>query len=178
MLCAIVRHDNIICNEADCPKMSAGSDCEYLWHSREFIQPVAVSAPKYVDFLMEWIEETINDHAQFPRLDHDDDAKDSQHDEQWNEWDHEQRGSGGKIKALEFPHHFRSLSSKMCRRMGRVYGHIYYAHWQDMVELKVAHFVNTSFQWFLYFVLEHNLVNEREFKPLRKVVKSLYTPPL
>merc|ERR1719242_1833092 len=133
MLCAIVRHDNIICNEADCPKMSAGSDSEYLWHSREFIQPVAVSAPKYIDFLMEWIEESINDKDLFPRLDHDDPQENEEKDN-WMEQETE--------KALKFPKNFRSTSSKICRRMGRVYGHIYHAHWQAMIELKLTQYVN------------------------------------
>eukprot|EP01084_Bolivina_argentea_P234672 395068_1 len=68
LVCGIIRHDNIICNERTCPKMCAGIDFEYLWHSREFIQLIPVSAPKYIDFLLEWIEELINDKKQFPRL--------------------------------------------------------------------------------------------------------------
>eukprot|EP01083_Nonionella_stella_P262320 892087_1 len=67
LLCAIIRYENVICNETVCPKMSAGDDFEYLWHSKEFIQPIAVSAPKYIDFLLEWIKEIINDKKLFPR---------------------------------------------------------------------------------------------------------------
>merc|ERR1719242_2435957 len=157
MLCAIVRHDNIICNEADCPKMSAGSDSEYLWHSREFIQPVAVSAPKYIDFLMEWIEQTINDQKQFPRLDPPDDSKENEESDDCTEW-----SANARHCTLRFPKHFRSLSSKMLRRMSRVYGHIYHSHWPAIQELKLAHYVNTSFQYLLHFVLEHGLVREDE----------------
>ena len=69
LLCNIVRYNNVICNETVCPTMCAGLDYEYLWHSREFIQPIAVSAPKYIDFLLEYIEEMINDRNTFPRID-------------------------------------------------------------------------------------------------------------
>merc|ERR1712083_872943 len=118
---------------------------------------------------MEWIEEMINDKEQFPRLDHDDSNED-QDGSNWNEW----TADSQRPSQVKFPKNFRSLASKMLRRMCRVYGHIYYAHSQALSELKLTQYVNTSFHHLLYFVLEHGLVKERDFYPMEKVVNSLY----
>ena len=196
LLCSIIRHNNVICNESSCPTMSAGEDYEYLWHSREFIQPIAVSAPKYIDFLLEWIEEIINDKHTFPRLinsdnDDDDDRDDNENKDSDN--DNDDEGDNGnesenqnvngyhenkdKKYKYRFPSEFKSIISKMCRRIVRVFGHIYYIHYQEIQQLKMDTYLNTSFQYFLYFIKEFKLVKDKELYPIRKIVRRLYISP-
>ncbi|ETO36114.1 Mob4B protein, partial [Reticulomyxa filosa] len=55
------------CTEESCPLMSAGPKYEYLWMDGvKFKKPVKVSAPKYIDYLMSWVETQINDQRIFP----------------------------------------------------------------------------------------------------------------
>lgn len=55
------------CNETTCPTMSGGSRYEYLWADGDlYKKPTALSAQKYIEHLMDWIETQINNEAVFP----------------------------------------------------------------------------------------------------------------
>ena len=67
------------CTHESCPQMNAGpkfgffnyafshSRFEYLWADHKNIKkPIKVSAPDYVNYLMTWIEETLEDETTFP----------------------------------------------------------------------------------------------------------------
>lgn len=54
------------CTEKTCPKMNAGTKYEYLWADEKTRTPQKVSASKYVDLLMTWIENQLNDETIFP----------------------------------------------------------------------------------------------------------------
>lgn len=59
------------------------------------------------------------------------------------------------------------------KRLFRVYAHIYYSHFDTVVELElVAHF-NTSFQHFMYFVKEFSLIEAVELAPLSQLINQL-----
>src|SRR3989338_2201666 len=45
------------CTNQTCPVMSAGHKYEYHWASEKVKKPIRVSAPEYVDLLMEWVQE-------------------------------------------------------------------------------------------------------------------------
>ncbi|CAA3016412.1 MOB kinase activator-like 1A isoform X2 [Olea europaea var. sylvestris] len=56
------------CTASTCPTMSAGSKYEYRWADGITIkQPIEVSAPKYVEYLMDWIEAQLDDESIFPQ---------------------------------------------------------------------------------------------------------------
>ncbi|KAF3829641.1 hypothetical protein GH733_003905 [Mirounga leonina] len=45
------------CTEQSCPVMSGGPKYEYRWQDEhQFRKPTALSAPRYMDLLMDWIE--------------------------------------------------------------------------------------------------------------------------
>ena len=46
--------------------MSAGSKFEYLWADNNSKKPIKCSAPAYVDYLMTWAQDQIDDDAIFP----------------------------------------------------------------------------------------------------------------
>ena len=55
------------CTERSCPIMSGGPKYEYRWQDEhKFRRPTALSAPRYMDLLMDWIEVQINNEDIFP----------------------------------------------------------------------------------------------------------------
>ena len=55
------------CTDAECPIMCAGPKFEYMWADNVNIKkPIAVSAPRYVDFLMTWVQNQLDDERLFP----------------------------------------------------------------------------------------------------------------
>ncbi|XP_072793630.1 MOB kinase activator 1A-like isoform X1 [Vicugna pacos] len=55
------------CTEASCPVMSAGPRYEYHWADGANIKkPIKCSAPKYIDYLMTWVQDQLDDETLFP----------------------------------------------------------------------------------------------------------------
>ncbi|CAG8556493.1 5280_t:CDS:2 [Acaulospora colombiana] len=55
------------CTPQECPVMSAGPKVEYLWSDNEkYKKPVELSAPDYVNHLMEWVQRQLDDESMFP----------------------------------------------------------------------------------------------------------------
>jgi hypothetical protein len=55
------------CSDTSCPTMSGGKRYEYLWaDGDQFKKPTKLSAPKYIELLMDWIESQINNETMFP----------------------------------------------------------------------------------------------------------------
>jgi len=55
------------CSEQACPIMCAGPKYEYMWADGLTVKkPMAVSAPRYVDFLMTWVQNQLDDEKLFP----------------------------------------------------------------------------------------------------------------
>lgn len=88
------------CTPKTCEVMSAGPKYEYLWADGENVKrPIKVSAPDYVDYLMTWVQNILDDETIFPsRVD------------------------------VPFPKNFQSVVKQIFKRLFRVYAHIYYSH--------------------------------------------------
>jgi len=55
------------CTEESCPIMSAGPKYEYHWADGHTVKkPIKCSAPKYIDYLMTWVQDQLDDEALFP----------------------------------------------------------------------------------------------------------------
>lgn len=55
------------CTEESCPIMSAGSKYEYHWADGQTVKkPLKCSAPYYIDCLMGWIQEQLDNESLFP----------------------------------------------------------------------------------------------------------------
>jgi MOB kinase activator 1 len=133
------------CQDKTCPIMSAGPKYEYLWMDGvKFKKPVKVSAPKYIDYLMSWVEKQINDPKLFP-----------------------------VDEGQDFPKNFRSICKTILKRLFRVYGHMYHSHIHKIVQLDCEAHLNTCFKHFVYFVKEFKLVDERELAPLSDTIKHM-----
>eukprot|EP01126_Amoeba_proteus_P019476 TRINITY_DN2004_c0_g1_i9.p1 TRINITY_DN2004_c0_g1~~TRINITY_DN2004_c0_g1_i9.p1 ORF type:complete len:107 (-),score=18.16 TRINITY_DN2004_c0_g1_i9:310-630(-) len=87
--------------------MSAGPKYQYLWmDGAKYKKPTDLSAPEYVDHLMDWIEQQLEDPSIFP-----------------------------PTTDQPFPRDFLKIISNIFKRMFRVYAHIYYSHFAEMVTI-------------------------------------------
>lgn len=55
------------CTEESCSIMSAGPKYEYHWADGHTVKkPIKCSAPKYIDYLMTWVQDQLDDETLFP----------------------------------------------------------------------------------------------------------------
>lgn len=133
------------CTDETCPCMSAGTKYQYLWADNDrYRKPTRVSAPRYVDLLLEWIDTQFQDPSIFP-------VNEDQ----------------------VFPEDFEVRVKKIFKRLFRIYAHIYHQHLEVFQELQCFEHLNSSFKHFAYFVLEFALINEKELQPLAHVINSI-----
>lgn len=129
------------CSPKTCPRMTATSEYEYLWQDSNLTKPVSVSAPKYVESLMLWIQSLLDDENIFPPMIN-----------------------------QPFPPQFQSLVKTIMKRLFRIYAHIYCHHFNEVIELGLNTLLNTSFKHFLLFSDEFNLIANKDFGPLQTLV--------
>ncbi|KAK9723002.1 Mitotic exit network component [Basidiobolus ranarum] len=133
---------NEFCTSDECPIMSAGPRYEYHWaDGQQFKKPIKVSAPEYVDYLMNWIQNQIDDESLFP----------------------------SKI-GVPFPKAFPQTVRNIFKRLFRVYAHIYHSHFSKVVGLGEEAHLNTSFKHFVFFVREFDLIDKKELAPLWELI--------
>eukprot|EP01117_Protostelium_nocturnum_P007136 TRINITY_DN2558_c0_g1_i2.p1 TRINITY_DN2558_c0_g1~~TRINITY_DN2558_c0_g1_i2.p1 ORF type:complete len:219 (-),score=55.91 TRINITY_DN2558_c0_g1_i2:936-1592(-) len=133
------------CTHQACPVMSAGPKYEYHWADGQTIKKaIKLSAPDYVDYLMQWVQNYLDDETMFP----------------------------SKI-GVPFPKNFQLTVKNIFKRLFRVYAHIYHSHFAKIVSLGEEAHLNTSFKHFIYFVQEFQLVEKKELAPLQELILQL-----
>ena len=112
------------CTQESCPTMSAGPKYEYLWADGHNVKtPLKVSAGEYIDFLMTWVENQLNNEKIFPCA-----------------------------IGVPFPKNFMNIVKVIFKRLFRVYAHIYHTHFQHIMLLGAETHLNTCFKHFIYFI--------------------------
>jgi len=135
------------CTETSCPTMSGGPKFEYLWQDGvKYKKPTHLPAPQYITLLMDWIEAQINDENIFP-----------------------------VTTDVPFPKTFQPVCKKILTRLYRVFVHVYVHHFDRMMAIGAEPHVNTCYKHFYYFVTEFNLMNEKEFQPLKEMTQRICT---
>jgi len=125
--------------------MSAGPRYEYLWEDGvTYKRPTKLSAPDYVDKLMNWVQARLDDESVFPH----------------------------KI-GVPFPRNFRDTVKTIIRRLFRVYAHIYSSHFEQICALGIEAHLNTSYRHFFLFVNEFDLVDNKELAPLDELNEAI-----
>ncbi|CAD5332250.1 unnamed protein product [Arabidopsis thaliana] len=144
------------CTPTTCPVMKAGR-YEYRWADGTTM----VSAPEYVELLMNWIETQIDNEHIFP-----------------------------KKTGEPFPPNFEDFVKRILRKLFRVYAHIYHSHFPKIVTLNEQAHLNTCFHRYLLFVSfvyltmmhdfgnmqEFQLVDKEEMVPIQKLVETILKP--
>eukprot|EP01129_Flabellula_baltica_P013509 TRINITY_DN6280_c0_g1_i1.p1 TRINITY_DN6280_c0_g1~~TRINITY_DN6280_c0_g1_i1.p1 ORF type:complete len:183 (-),score=24.60 TRINITY_DN6280_c0_g1_i1:39-587(-) len=141
MLYGLLTHS---CTNAVCPVMNAGPRYEFRWVDSKVKKTQNVSAPEYVEYLMNWIQSLLDDQECFPT----------------------ELGS-------PFPHDFKKTVKKIFSRLFRVYAHIYHSHYKEMIALNVDSYLNASFTHFVYFSRTFGLLKLSEEAPLSNVIEDL-----
>jgi MOB kinase activator 1 len=126
------------------------SGVEYRWSDGNGCEAVSVSAPSYIDKVLGWIADQMNDVAKFP--DDDDEEK--------------------ALRVFQTPQ-FAALCGQIFRRIFRVYGIIYSSFFGTLEALEMAPHLNSCFKHFMFFCTEFGLLPEREIDPLEVLVKPI-----
>ncbi|KAF4617865.1 hypothetical protein D9613_005760 [Agrocybe pediades] len=122
------------CTQQSCPTMMAGPTLSYTWINQER-KNVHLPAPTYIDYVMTWIQNLLNDEATFPTK--------SGHD---------------------FPQTFPSTVKHVYRQMLRVFAHVYHAHFHQLLHLRSEPHFNSLFAHFLAFGREYELLDMKDVK--------------
>ncbi|XP_075302048.1 MOB kinase activator 3A-like [Opisthocomus hoazin] len=126
------------CTEQSCPVMSGGPKYKYQWQDEhEYRKPTALSAPQYMNLLMDWIEVQINNEDIFPT----------------------------NVGTL-FPKNLLPVVKKILSRLFRVFVHVYLHHFDRITQTGSEAHVNTCYKHFYYFVKEFSLIDTKELEPL------------
>ena len=186
------------CTDDSCPIMSAGPLYEYWWRDEVKKKAQQVSAPVYVDSLLDWIEDQMGDEAIFPSPETIADAAaaalsaspssaaasssaapgapdaDSATKTDADASVH----SGSDLSAVTaasaaFPPNFKGVVRKIFSRLFRVYGHIYHSHLPHIVLLDQERHLNSLFLHLIYFIQEFDLIDKKELEPLAEVIDRL-----
>ena len=72
-------------------------------------KPIKCSAPKYIDFLMTWVQDQLDDEALFP----------------------------SKI-GVPFPNNFLTNAKTILKRLFRVYAHVYHQHFKVIGIVRIS----------------------------------------
>lgn len=126
------------------------SGVEYRWSDNSGSEAVSVSAPVYIDKVLSWIADQMNDESKFP--DDDDEEK--------------------ALRVFQTPQ-FAALCGQIFRRIFRVYGIIYSSFFGTLEALEMAPHLNSCFKHFMFFCTEFGLLPEREIEPLEVLVKPI-----
>ncbi|KAF8158063.1 Mob1/phocein [Crassisporium funariophilum] len=122
------------CTQQACTTMSAGQTLSYTWVNHER-KSVHLPAPTYIDYVMTWIQNLLNDEATFPTK------------------------SGN-----DFPQSFPSTVKHVYRQLLRVFAHIYHAHFHQILHLRSEPHFNSLFAHFLSFGREYELLEMKDVK--------------
>ena len=132
------------CTKESCPVMSAGPKYQYLWADGSNLKsPLKVSASEYIEYLMTWVENQLNNESIFP-----------------------------SVIGVPFPKNFFNMIKVIFKRLFRVYAHIYYTHFPQIVMLGCQYHLNTYFKHFIFFIDRFNLVEPKELAPLAELIQK------
>uniref|UniRef100_A0A0N5CH17 Mob1/phocein n=1 Tax=Strongyloides papillosus TaxID=174720 RepID=A0A0N5CH17_STREA len=130
------------CTEEYCPKMSAGQYYEYYWTSGS--TPMSLPAYQYVDYLLSWVADTLDDEHIFP-------------------------SQIGK----QFPVEFHAIAQTIMKRLFRIYAHVYNEHMDYLGQLNAVEHFNTSLKHFILFVKEFDLMESEQMEPLKEIIDKI-----
>jgi len=130
-----------VCTETTCPDMCAGP-YTYMWADGDEVKiPTKMSAPRYFETLLTWVDKQLNNEAFLP------------------------------VQAgVPFPPTFRKGMRVIYKRLFRIYAHVFHSHFQDMMEEDAHAHLKHSFKHFIYFVKEFDLIDNEELEPLQDLV--------
>ncbi|KAG8835284.1 Maintenance of ploidy protein mob2 [Serendipita sp. 399] len=122
------------CNHKNCPTMTAGDQLVYTWIDNNN-KHVKLPASTYIDYVFTWIQALLEDQSIFPTK-----------------------------AGLPFPPSFPATCKHMYRQLLRVFAHMYQAHFQDILHLRIEPHLNSLFAHYLAFGMEFDLLDKKELR--------------
>jgi len=122
------------CTQQSCPTMAAGPTLNYTWINQDR-KSVHLPAPTYIDYVMTWVQNLLDDDNVFPTK-----------------------------SGREFSPNFPSTVKHVYRQLLRVFAHLYYAHYTQILHLRSEPHFNSLFAHFLAFGKEYELLDIKDVK--------------
>lgn len=131
------------CTPSCCPDMVGPGPRQYQWVDEKG-KKSRLSAPQYIDYIMTYVQKSINDESTFPT----------------------KHGN-------EFPSGFIEKVSKIHRLLFHVLAHIYHSHFKEIVLLQLHAHLNAVFVHYVEFNLRFNIVDDKELEVLHDLIVAL-----
>lgn len=124
------------------PTMNAGPNTDYLWVDSNG-KNVQLPANQYIEYVLSWISNKINDQVLFPTK-----------------------------SGVPFPANFQKVVKNIVRQMFRIFAHMYYNHFDKILNLSLEAHWNSFFAHFISFIKEFDLIDETELEPLSQLIDN------
>lgn len=131
------------CTPSCCPDMVGPGPRQYQWVDEKG-KKSRLSAPQYIDYIMTYVQKSINDESTFPT----------------------KHGN-------EFPSGFIEKVAKIHRLLFHVLAHIYHSHFKEIVLLQLHAHLNAVFVHYVEFNLRFNIVDDKELEVLHDLIVAL-----
>ncbi|KAH9948874.1 Mob1/phocein [Amylocystis lapponica] len=122
------------CTQQSCPTMAAGPTLNYTWINQDR-KSVQLAAPMYIDYVMTWVQNLLDDENVFPTK-----------------------------SGRDFSQSFPGTAKHIYRQLLRVFAHLYYAHYQQILHLRSEPHFNSLFAHFLAFGKEYDMLDIKDVK--------------
>jgi len=135
------------CNLSTCPDMMGPGQRVYMWLDEKG-KKSKLSAPQYVDYVMTYVQKTVNDETLFP----------TKH-------------------GHEFPSNFDQILRRIQKLLFHVVAHIYHSHFREIVLLGLHAHLNSIFAHIIEFNLCHRVLEDKEVEVLQDLIHALKLHP-
>ena len=124
----------------------------YTWMTQDR-KHVYVPAPTYVDFVMTWVQNLLDDEHMFP-------TKSGTH----TSFRLPLKILSSRTAGQEFATNFAQIIKHMYRQLLRIFSHVYHAHYPQILHLRSEPHFNSLFAHFLAFGREYELLDVKDVK--------------
>jgi len=131
------------CTPSCCPDMIGPGPRQYQWVDEKG-KKSRLSAPQYIDYIMTYVQKSINDETTFPT----------------------KHGN-------EFPTGFVEKVTKIHRLLFHVLAHIYHSHFKEIVLLQLHAHLNAVFVHYVEFNLRFSIVDDKELEVMHDLIVAL-----
>lgn len=166
---------NEFCTPRNCPSMSAGPGLDYTWLDANK-KPMRLPAPTYIEYVLQWINNRINDETIFPTKASGTTTATTATPSAMVPGSNTRSLSGGGEtwvgKEGGFPQSFEQTCKGIYKQMFRIFAHIYHTHFDKILHMSLEAHFNSLFVHFIHFSRTFNLLEQRDLEPLRALIEN------
>ncbi|KAI5851989.1 Mob1/phocein [Tricharina praecox] len=164
------------CTPRNCPSMSAGPGLDYTWLDANK-KPMRLPAPTYIEYVLQWISNRINDETLFPTKASGTTTATAATPSAMmpgasRSLTGNQSGENWVGKEGGFPQVFEQTCKGIYKQMFRVFAHIYHTHFDKILHMSLEAHFNSLFVHFIHFSRTFNLLAPGDLEPLRALIEN------